>query len=130
MAATYLDSSAIVKLVVREDESVELRRYLSRRGPLVSSSLARTEVMRALLPGGDNAVAAGRKVLAGLDLVRISAGVLDDAAVLLPADLRLLDAIHLATARRLGRDLGTIVTYDERMAEAAMHLGHRVAAPR
>ncbi len=52
------------------------------------------------------------------------------AAVLLPSDLRSLEAIHLATARRLGSDLGAIITYDERMAEAAMHLGYRVAAPR
>lgn len=130
MAATYLDSSAIVKLVVQENESVALRRYLRRRRPLVSSSLARTEVMRALLPGGDEAVAAGRKVLTRLDLIRVSSSVLDDAAVLLPADLRSLDAIHLATARRLGHDLGTIITYDVRMAEAATNLGHRVAAPR
>jgi predicted nucleic acid-binding protein len=86
--------------------------------------------MRALLPGGGEAVAAGRKVLARLDLIRISSGVLDEAAVLAPADLRSLEAIHLATARRLGRDLGTIITYDERMAEAATHLGHRVVAPR
>lgn len=130
MAATYLDSSAIVKLAVREDESVALRRYLRRRRPLVSSSLARTEVMRALLPGGDDAVAAGWKVLSRLDLVRISTGVLDDAAVLLSSELRSLDAIHLATARRLGQDLGSLVTYDERMTEAATHLGHRVVAPR
>ena len=130
MTATYLDSSAIVKLAVRENESVALRRYLRRRRPLVSSSLARTEVIRALLPGGDDAVGAGRKVLTRLDLIRISTGVLDDAAVLLPSDLRSLDAIHLATARRLGRDLGAIITYDERMAEAAMHLGHRIVAPR
>jgi uncharacterized protein len=130
MAATYLDSSAIVKLAVRENESVALLRYLRRRRPLVSSALARTEVMRALLPGGDAAVAVGRKVLTGLDLIRINTGVLDEAAVLLPADLRSLDAIHLATARRLGQDLGAIVTYDERMAEAAVHLGHRIVAPR
>jgi uncharacterized protein len=130
MAATYLDSSAIVKLAVREDESVALRRYLRRRRPLVSSSLARTEVIRALLPGGKDAVAAGRKVLTRLDLVRVSSGVLDEAALLLPVDLWSLDAIHLATARRLGRDLGVILTYDERMAEAATHLGHRVVAPR
>ena len=50
MAATYLDSSAIVKLAVREKESVALRQYLRRRRPLISSSLALTEVMRALLP--------------------------------------------------------------------------------
>jgi predicted nucleic acid-binding protein len=130
MAATYLDSSAIVKLAVRENESVALRRYLRRRRSLIASSLARTEVLRALLPGGDDAVAAGRKVLARLDLIRISTSILDDAAVLLPADLRSLDAVHLATARRLGQDLGTVITYDERMAEAATHLGHRVVAPR
>jgi uncharacterized protein len=130
MAATYVDSSAIVKLAVRENESVALRRYLRRRRPLVSSSLARTEVMRALMPGGDDAVAAGRKVLTRLDLIRVSTGVLDDAAVLLPLDLRSLDAIHLATALRLRQDLGAIVTYDERMAEAATHLGHRIVAPR
>lgn len=47
MAAIYLDSSAIVKLAVREPESDALRRYLRTRHPRVSSALARTEVMRA-----------------------------------------------------------------------------------
>jgi uncharacterized protein len=75
-------------------------------------------------------VAAGRNVLRRLDLVRVSAGVLDEAAMQLAVDLRSLDAIHLATARRLGRDLGAIVTYDQRMAEAATHVGHRVVGPR
>lgn len=130
MASTYLDSSAIVKLAVRETESAALRRYLRRRSPLVSSSLARTEVLRALLSAGGDAVVAGRKVLTRLDLVRISNTVLNEAATLLPADIRSLDAIHLATASRLGRDLGPIVTYDDRMAEAARQLGHRVVAPR
>jgi hypothetical protein len=44
--------------------------------------------------------------------------------------LRSLDAIHLATARELGDELGSLVTYDDRMAAAARALGHRVAAPR
>lgn len=130
MAATYLDSSAIVKLAVREAESVALRRYLRRRRPLVSSSLARTEVLRALLPAGDQAISAGRKVLARLDLVRINNLVLDAAAALLPVEIRSLDAIHLATAALLREDLSTLITYDDRMAEAAKRLGHRVAAPR
>jgi predicted nucleic acid-binding protein len=34
-----------------------------------------------------------------------------------------LDAIHLATARRLGRDLGRAASYDERMIDAAAGLG-------
>jgi uncharacterized protein len=130
MAATYLDSSAIVKLAVREAESVALRRYLRRRRPLVTSSLARAEVLRALLPGGEDAVAAGRKVLTRLDLVRINNRVLDGAATLLPVGVRTLDAIHLATAGQLEPDLGMLVTYDDRMAEAAKHIGYRVVTPR
>ena len=46
------------------------------------------------------------------------------------ATMRSLDAIHLATAGQLGRDLEVLVTYDDRMAEAAKHIGHRVVAPR
>jgi predicted nucleic acid-binding protein len=129
MAATYLDSSAIVKLAVREAESIALRRYLRRRRPLVSSSLARTEVLRALLPAGDDAAGAGREVLTRLDLIRINNRVLDVAATLRPVEIRSLDAIHLATAGQLGDDLGALVTYDERMAETAKNLGYRVVAP-
>jgi predicted nucleic acid-binding protein len=130
MPATYLDSSAIVKLAAKEPESAALRRYLRRRRPLVSSALARTEVLRALLPAGPDAVARGREVLARLDLVRINDRVLESAGVLQPSILRSLDAIHLATAAQLGIDLGPIVTYDEQMAVAARQLGHRVASPR
>jgi uncharacterized protein len=43
--------------------------------------------------------------------------------------MRSLDAIHLAAALSLGRDLAGIVTYDRWMAEAAQTLGLRVAAP-
>lgn len=129
MAVTYLDSSAIVKLAVREPESEALRRYLRRRRPLVSSALARTEVLRALHPGGEEAMSAGRQVLARLDLIRVNNRVLNDAASLLPAELRSLDAIHLATARRLGAELGEVVTYDDRMATFARAMGYKASAP-
>ena len=59
MAATYLDCCALVKLVIEEPESAVLRRHLRRRGPLVSSALARTEVLRALLLEGEEGVARG-----------------------------------------------------------------------
>lgn len=129
MAAAYLDSSAIVKLAVREPESDALRRHLRRRRPWVSSALARTEVLRALLPGGDAALVAGRRVLARCDLVRLNDRVLDAAGQMPPSELRSLDAIHLATAERLGADLGELVTYDERMAAVARQLGLHVASP-
>lgn len=39
------------------------------------------------------------------------------------------DAIHLATAQRLGVDLGRLCTYDDRMRDAAKTLGMAVIAP-
>ncbi len=128
--ATYLDSSALVKLVVREAESAALRRYLRRRRPLVSSALARTEVARALLALGPAAVQRGQQVLGRVDLVRISDRILHEAGSLEPPELRSLDAVHLATALQFGKELGTIVTYDTRMALAAAELGCNVARPR
>jgi predicted nucleic acid-binding protein len=128
--ATYLDSSAIVKLAVREPESLALRRYLRRRAPVVSSALARTEVLRALLPAGDEAVTRGHGVLQRIDLVRVNDRILNAAGLLRPTHLRSLDAIHLATAQELGDDLGALVTYDDRMASAAKQLGCRIVQPR
>jgi predicted nucleic acid-binding protein len=127
---TYVDSSAIVKLVVAEPESKELRRYLARRQPLVSSALARTEVVRALMPSGEDAVARGQEVLRRVQLLRVNDWVLTEAGRLKPTELRSLDAIHLASASQLGASVGQIVTYDERMAEAAKAIGWSVASPK
>ena len=126
---TYVDSSAIVKLVVAEPESNVLRRYLSRRQPLVSSALARTEVARALLPSGPEALARGEDALRRIQLLRVNDRVLSEAGRMEPAELRSLDAIHLASASQLGPSVTHIVTYDERMAEAARAIGWSVASP-
>jgi predicted nucleic acid-binding protein len=126
---TYVDSSAIVKLAVQEPESAALRRFLARRQPLVSSALARTEVARALLPSGPEAVARGEEVLRRIQLLRINDRVLSAAGRLLPPELRSLDAIHLASADQLGASVRQIVTYDERMAEMARTIGWLVVAP-
>ena len=129
MPATYLDSSAIVKLVIAEPQSAALRRFLRRRRPLVSSALARTEVLRAVLLEGDRGNARARAVLARIDLVRLNDRLLVAAGELLPVELRSLDAIHLVTALQLGSDLGQVVTYDDRMLAAARQLGLSAAAP-
>lgn len=127
--ATYLDSSAIVKLLVPEAESAALRRWLRRRKPLVSSALARTEVLRAVSPLGTAVVERVPDVLRIIDLVRVSDRLLEAAGHLRPAELRSLDAVHLATARSLGSDMGRLCTYDERMAAAAHDMGLSVVAP-
>jgi predicted nucleic acid-binding protein len=125
---TYLDSSAIVKLAVSEPESRSLRRYLARK-PLVTSALARTEVARALLPLGPEAVARGEEVLRRVQILRVNDRVLLAAGRMMPPELQSLDAVHLASARELGRSLRCIVTYDARMADAASAIGCTVAGP-
>jgi predicted nucleic acid-binding protein len=65
-----------------------------------------------------------------VELIRVDDRVLDAAGALAPHDMRSLDAIHVATARQLGTDLGPLVTYDDGMAAAATSLGLRPHAPR
>jgi predicted nucleic acid-binding protein len=43
--------------------------------------------------------------------------------------LRTSDALHVATALDVGSDLGVIITYDQRLAAAAVAHGLQVAAP-
>jgi predicted nucleic acid-binding protein len=126
---TYLDSSAIVKLVVHEPESSALQAHLRRRRPLVSSALARTEVIRALLPLGAPAMHQGNDVLGRIDLLRINDHILRAAGELEPAELRSLDAIHLASAQQFGAELRHLVTYEVRMVQGARLLGLRTTSP-
>lgn len=121
-----------MKLVQAEAESASLRLYLRRhRGqPRVSSELAWVEVVRAVAAGGSPAVSRARSQLDRLHLVPLDRRVLDEAAVIaLPTLVRSLDAIHLASARRLGGALRMVVTYDARMARCARQIGLAVESP-
>jgi predicted nucleic acid-binding protein len=59
----------------------------------------------------------------------IDAGIRAAAAAFPDPTLRSLDAIHLATAQRLGADLQAFVTYDKRLLTAAEAYGLPVASP-
>ena len=126
---TYIDSSAIVKLVVAEPEIKDAATLPLSPPTAREQALARTEVARALMPAGPEAVARGEDVLRRIQLLRVNDRVLGEAGRMEPAELRSLDAIHLASARQLGPSVKQIVTYDERMAEAARASGWSVAAP-
>lgn len=128
-AGVYLDSSAIVKLVILEDESEALRGHLQQRPERVSCALARVEVIRAVRPHGQHAITRARQLLERISLLRLDDLLLDDAAALNGPSLRSLDAIHLAAAQTLGTALAELITYDHRVADAANHIGLPVTAP-
>lgn len=125
----YLDSSALVKLVIPEPESGALRDELRRWPRRASSSLVRAELVRACRRVDEAAAALAREVLDGLSLISVSDELLDDASRVEPSTLRTLDSIHVATARLLGGALGAVVTYDDRLADAASRAGLPVLAP-
>lgn len=128
--AHYLDTSALAKLARAESESAALLDWVRRSDTaMVSSDLARTELMRALRRSDPSAVAVGRRVLESVDLIALSPRILDEAGRLDPVALRSLDAIHLASALTLGDDLQSIVTYDVRLADAARAVGIPALAP-
>jgi len=126
----YLDSSALVKLVVAEPESAALGRELRGEPDRVTCALARVEVVRAVRQHGAAAVTRARQLLRRLDVIQLDDELLDAAATLDAGALRSLDAIHLAAARALGDEVTSVVTYDQRMTAAAAAVGLAVRAPR
>lgn len=127
----YLDSSAIVKLVASEQESVALHELLRSGGPAIASALAKAEVHRAAnrLEASPDLQQRVTDVLSRLALIKIDDAILQRAAQLGPAKLRSLDAIHLATALSVRQHLEAFVVYDRRLAEAAEQAGLNVVSP-
>lgn len=125
--ATFLDTSAIVKLVVHEPESSALIDFLDGRTDVEACELAIAEVGRAVrraLPKTDDG-----DILDALVLHRVTPDVLRRAARLAPASLRTLDAIHLASALGASDGDTQFVTYDDRLAQAARAHGLQVVQP-
>jgi predicted nucleic acid-binding protein len=125
----YLDSSAIVKTIVREPESPGLRRFLRRFPRHASSGLARAEILRAIRRAQPDAIPRAQDALRRLVLLELTDEMLTVAGMLEPPTLRTLEAIHLASALRLGAQLEVLITYEQRMVSAAAALGLPVEAP-
>jgi uncharacterized protein len=131
----YLDSAAIVKLVRSDKESSALGAWLAAHSEsrLVSSALVEVEVVRVVRRIGSDGLALAAAVLARISRSEITAAVRTKAAAYPDAQLRSLDAIHLATAEILGEQpaaqLEAFVTYDVRLAEAAVALGLPTVSP-
>jgi predicted nucleic acid-binding protein len=131
--AWYIDSSAFMKLTVSEQRSGEMRAWADaeeeRSGSLWSSDLLLTEAVRAARRVSAEVLKATLDRLQRIAIIAITTDSYVRAGELDPAVLRSLDALHLAAALTLGGDLEGIVTYDDRMAEAAGALGLQTLAP-
>lgn len=128
MSRCYLDTSAAVKLIVQEAESDALAAELGSNEPkLVACLLLETELRRLVAREAVLTQKAVTDLLRGVDLYELPPPLFAEAG-LLPGDhLRSLDALHLAAAIRLEVDV--VMTYDQRMADAATSLGLQVLAP-
>lgn len=85
--------------------------------------------MRACSRYGEEYAGDARAFLESVALLPLDEGVLVAATALQPAELRSLDAIHLATALSAIEEVGVFVTYDQRLAAAASAHGFAVVAP-
>jgi uncharacterized protein len=129
----YLDTTAIVKLLVEEEFSNEVR--TAAEGQSVGTvSIAFVETLSALARKRElsevERFSATREFLATWHRFRVVStdAVLESAGILARAyQLRGFDAVHLAAARELGTPSSIqFVVYDKDLAKAAKKEGFRV----
>jgi predicted nucleic acid-binding protein len=127
----YLDSSALVKLALAEPESDALTSFLAARSgqSLVSSTLHRTEVLRAIWQAEPGALPRAQKIIRRISLITLTHDLLDTAATLPPGGLGTTAAIHLASALAVKRDLTAFVCYDKQLLAAAESASLPIASP-
>jgi uncharacterized protein len=127
----YLDSSALVKLVLSEPESAALAGWLAERAdmPLASSIVHRTEVSRAVWRANPSQLPRSYRQMRGVEIIALSRAIAESAGTVTPHGLRSMDAIHLASALAIRNDLDAFVAYDKRLLAAAQDAGLPTASP-
>ena len=126
----YVESSAAMKLLVGEAETLALKHLLDGARDdgerIVAIPLLETELRRAAvrLDLSQEDVTA---TLARFTIIDVDRAMFRAAGVLPGQHLRSLDALHVAGALRAG--VTTFVTYDDRQREAALAVGLTVGAP-
>lgn len=120
LAPVYFDTSALAKLILDEAESPRIREFLAtQKISVVSNQLAEVELTRAVSRTMPASRLKATELLDRMVLLPMTSSIREVASTLMPPSLRSLDAIHLATALEIKDHLSGVLTYDNRMREAA-----------
>lgn len=140
----YLDSSALVKLVLEEEHSDALQRWLDERPDEqhVTSALARAELLRAVRRNNDSEaggpsdadgleaeLSEAAEVLGSVMQLAVDDAVLDRAAGFTAPQLPSAAAIHLSSAAEFDASGVVLVTYDQALVAAAREAELAVVTP-
>lgn len=127
----YIDTSALLKLVQDDEiEAAALQRYVAENDPqFVSSALVAVEARRGMFRLRPEGIPKVDLLLNEVIRLEISAAVIESASRLPDPLLRTLDAIHLATALLIRDDVEVLLSYDQRLLDAAAAHGIPTAAP-
>ncbi len=124
----YVDTSALMKRYVAEHDSERAEELLLSDPVLVTSRLTDVELRRNLsrLLSAEDFVSARKQMHRDLEafiMLSLDDVICREAAIIAERTLcRSLDAIHLASARRVGAAT-KLFTFDTRQAQAARALG-------
>ena len=129
---SYVDSSALLKRYVDERDSPVAERLLASDSVLVTSWLTLVEVRRNLARLLTGTALRDARTQFTTDLDAFALVSVDETVCRAAAEIgeqlgvRSLDAVHLASARRLLSPSLPFVTFDLRQAQAARSLGFTV----
>jgi uncharacterized protein len=128
----YADTSAVIKLLAEESHSQAFAAFYDSHADAewVSSTLLQIELTRAVTRVMPSLLPEARDLLSAFSYISMDDDVVEGAMNEPDRGSRSLGAIHLATARILGRDLTAIVSYDDRLLKAAEEAGLGIESPR
>jgi uncharacterized protein len=125
----YIDTSALLRMVFPDDTTPALESFINGDADLISSVLVRVDARRGTARRAPQRLPRVDLLLDRVNVIGIDDAVIESAGRLPDPLLRSLDAIHLATALLIRDDIDAVLTYDNRLADAAAAHGLVVLSP-
>jgi uncharacterized protein len=140
VTVSYFDTSALLKLLIDEDGSDEAGALWGGADVVAVGRLTYPETRAALAAaerdgrisahGHRATVRALEDLWSSLEIVEVAPAIANEAGELAATHaLRGYDAVHLATALAATGGVGVLVTWDRRLADAALAEGLAIAPP-